>query len=84
MPTDLQPVLVQTAAEPKSLLIWTRYNHTGTTPTSCHKVFEPCVQTLIDTVGTQWLNGVWHYTQTPKHSDGAGPIGFLIFWQCLQ
>ena len=54
MPTDLQPVLVHIVAEPMSLLIWTRYNHTGTTPTSCHKVFEPCIQTLIDTVGTQW------------------------------
>ena len=54
MPTDLQPILVQTVAEPMSLSILTHYNHTGTTPTSCHKVFEPCIQTLIDTVGTQW------------------------------
>ena len=54
MPADLQPVLVQTVAEPMSLSIWTHSNHTGTTLTSCHKVFEPCIQTLIDTVGTQW------------------------------
>ena len=32
MPADLQPILVQTAVEPKSLLIQTHYNHTGTTP----------------------------------------------------
>ena len=39
MPADLQPIPVQTVAEPMSPLIQTHYNHTGTTPTSCHKVF---------------------------------------------
>ena len=70
MPADLQPVPIHTVVEPTSLSIQTHYNHTGTTPTSCCKVSEPCIQTLIDTVGTQWWNGAWHYTQTPNHSDG--------------
>ena len=83
MPTDLQPIPIHTVVESMSLLIWTWYNHTGTTPTSCHKVFEPCVQTLTDMVDTQWWNGMWNYKQTPKHSDGLAPW-FLVFWQCLQ
>ena len=82
MPADLQSISIHTAVEPMSLSIWTCYNHTGTTPNSCHKVFEPCIQTLIDMVDTQWWNGVWHYMQTPKHSDGLANW-VLIFWQCL-
>ena len=78
MLTDLQPIPVHTVVEPMSLLIWTCYNHTGTTQTSCCKVFEPCIQTLTDMVGTQWWNGVWHYMQTPKHSDGLGNWVFDI------
>ena len=70
MPADLQPIPICTVVEPMSLLIQTCYNHTGTTPAICHKVFEPCIQTLTDMVGTQWWNGAWHYMQTPKHSDG--------------
>ena len=70
MPTDLQPIPIHTVVESMSLLIQTCYNHTGTTPTSCCKMFEPSIQTLTHMVGTQWWNGVQHYTQTPKHSDG--------------
>ena len=70
MPADLQSVSIHTVVETTSLLIQTHYNHTGTTPTSCHKVSEPCIQTLKDMVGTQWWNGAWHYTQTSKHSYG--------------
>ena len=81
MPTDLQPVPIHSVVEPTSLSIWILYNHTRTMPASCCKVFEPCVQTLIDMVGTQWWNGVWHYMQTPKHSDG---LANWVFDQLLQ
>ena len=43
MPADLQPVLIHIAVEFMNLLRQTHYNHTGTTPTSYHKVFVPCI-----------------------------------------
>ena len=53
MPACLQPIPIHTVVGSMNLLRWTCYNYTGTTPTSYHKVFEPCGQTLIGTVGTQ-------------------------------
>ena len=69
LPTYLQPIPICTVVGSMNLLRWTYYNYTGTTPTSHCKVFEPCSQTLIGMVGNQLSNEVWHYMQTPKHSD---------------
>ena len=69
MPTCLWPLPISTVVGSTNLLRWTHYNYTGTTPTSYYKVFEPCGQTLMGIVGTQWWNEPWNYMQTPKHSD---------------
>ena len=69
MPTCLWPTLICIVVVSTNLLRQTGYNHTRTTPTSYHKVFEPCGQTLTGRVSTQWWNEACHYMQTPKHSD---------------
>ena len=60
MPADLWPVLICIVVESMNLLRLTHHNHIETTPTRYYKMFVPCVQTLIDMVGTQWWNEVWH------------------------
>ena len=89
MPTCLQPVPICIAVVSMTLLKQTLYNYTGTTPTSYNMVFEPCHQTLIGMVGTQWWNEAWHYMQIPKHSDelanwASGPLAMssISFAMC--
>ena len=53
MPTCLWPILIHIVVVSMNLLRQTCYNCTDTPPTSYHKVFEPCNQTLIGMVGTQ-------------------------------
>ena len=76
MPTYSWPIPIHIVVESMNLLRQTCYNYTGTTPTSYHKVFEPCGQTLIGMVGTQWWNEVWHYMQTPKAIRCTDQLGF--------
>ena len=89
MPAYLQPALICIDVGSTNLLRQTHYNYTGTTPTSYCKVFEPCSQTLIGTIGTQLENEAWHYMQTPKHQDelanwvsGLSAVSLINFAMC--
>ena len=82
MAACLKPILIHIFVAPMNPFDTDSLNCTGTSSASYHKVFEPCNQILVDMVGSQSLNLVWHYMQTPKYHDGLANW-VLVFRQCL-